>query len=52
MQLNRCATNRVRLCGVEHGGWRRDKRKQLGIPPLVSRKISPGIDHLETDQRI
>lgn len=45
-------TNGVRLCRVEHGGGSRDERQQLGVPPLVSRQIPPGVNHLEADQGI
>lgn len=45
-------TNSVRLSRIEHCGGSRDERKQLGVPPLVSWQIPPGIDHLKADQRI
>lgn len=51
-QRSRRHTNSVRLGRVEHGGGGRDEREQLGVPPLVSGQIPPGIDHLKTDQSI
>lgn len=45
-------TNSVRLCRVEHGGGSGDEREQLGVSPLVSGQIPPGVNHLEADQSI
>lgn len=52
MQCSRLHTNSVWLCRIQHGGGSRDEREQLGVPPLVSGQIPPGIDHLKTDQSI
>lgn len=49
---SRFHTNSVWLCRIKHGGGSRDEREQLGVPPLVSGQIPPGIDHLKTDQSI
>lgn len=45
-------TNGVRLSRVEHRGRSGDEGEQLGVPPLVSWQVPPGINTLKADQRV